>query len=157
MQGMLATGRIVVCTEQLFLPSYISHLTVSSFLPQPSPFHLNCITPDLRQSLSRSSSPFQPTVCKSVRARHPSSRSPSRETSPAMTDLMPSPQSTSGLPRNDSFSTEDIARAFRASALKPRNDRSLRIMREEEIDVPPPTPHEYISLCNGSERKRNQK
>ncbi|TKA70150.1 hypothetical protein B0A55_06534 [Friedmanniomyces simplex] len=42
---------------------------------------------------------------------------------------MPLPSSTTTqLPRNDSFSAADIHKAFKASASKPRNDLSLRIV-----------------------------
>lgn len=74
---------------------------------------------------------------------------------PAMTDSMPQPQPhAASIPRNDSFSTEDIARAFRASALKPRNDLSLRIVKHDETMVPPPTPHEAMRSFPSSPRDR---
>ncbi|KAH9845801.1 hypothetical protein Tdes44962_MAKER00011 [Teratosphaeria destructans] len=58
-----------------------------------------------------------------------------------MTDAMPLPSSTTHhIPRNDSFSTDDIHRAFQASASKPRNDLSLRIVQQPEIAPPPPSP-----------------
>lgn len=66
-----------------------------------------------------------------------------------MFDTMPEPQHNANgvsLPRNDSFSTEDIARAFQASALKPRNHLSLKIVQQDELEVPPPTPHESSSI-----------
>lgn len=73
-----------------------------------------------------------------------------------MTESMPLPQNTSQLPRNDSFSTEDIAKAFKASAKKPRNDLSLRIVRQDETEVPPPTPREYLTFSPPRDRKRQQ-
>jgi len=63
-----------------------------------------------------------------------------------MTDTMPTPigpTTTTGsgtLTRTDSFSTADIHRAFLASATKPRNNLSLRIVQQDETTVPPPSP-----------------
>ncbi|KAM0699479.1 hypothetical protein Q7P36_000481 [Cladosporium allicinum] len=57
-----------------------------------------------------------------------------------MTSTLPQPSETPRLPRNDSFSTDDIARAFQASASKPRNNLSLRVVQQDEICVPPPSP-----------------
>ncbi|KAM0705413.1 hypothetical protein Q7P35_008203 [Cladosporium inversicolor] len=54
-----------------------------------------------------------------------------------MTSTLPQPAS---LPRNDSFSTDDITRAFQASESKPRNNLSLRVVQADEICVPPPSP-----------------
>jgi len=60
-----------------------------------------------------------------------------------MTDTMPFPSSTQ-IPRNDSFSAAEIHQAFKASAAKPRNDRSLRVIAHDHDDntlaVPPPSP-----------------
>ncbi|EMC95953.1 hypothetical protein BAUCODRAFT_34716 [Baudoinia panamericana UAMH 10762] len=58
-----------------------------------------------------------------------------------MTDTMPLPSTTTQLPRNDSFSADDISKAFQASAAKPRNNLSLRIVQQDETLVPPPSPH----------------
>ncbi|KXT03162.1 hypothetical protein AC579_4971 [Pseudocercospora musae] len=58
-----------------------------------------------------------------------------------MTDTMPMPSSPAQIPRNDSFSAEDLSNAFKASATKPRNDLSLRIApSRDEPSVPPPSP-----------------
>jgi hypothetical protein len=58
-----------------------------------------------------------------------------------MTSTFPQPsQGGARLPRNDSFSTDDIARAFQASESKPRNNLSLRVVQAEEVCVPPPSP-----------------
>ncbi|KAL1582643.1 hypothetical protein WHR41_08748 [Cladosporium halotolerans] len=57
-----------------------------------------------------------------------------------MTSSLPQPAQAPRLPRNDSFSTDDIARAFKASATKPRNDLSLRVAAADEVCVPPPSP-----------------
>ena len=57
-----------------------------------------------------------------------------------MTSTHPQPTQTTGLPRNDSFSTDDITRAFQASESKPRNNLSLRVVQADEICVPPPSP-----------------
>jgi len=59
-----------------------------------------------------------------------------------MISTMPLPQSTDKLPRNDSFSTNDITNAFKASATKPRNHLSLKVVQQDETAVPPPSPHE---------------
>jgi len=57
-----------------------------------------------------------------------------------MTSTYPNPTQTSNLPRNDSFSTDDIKRAFQASERKPRNHLSLKIAQTDEPSVPPPSP-----------------
>ncbi|KAM0719328.1 hypothetical protein Q7P37_005233 [Cladosporium fusiforme] len=57
-----------------------------------------------------------------------------------MTSTLPQPAQAPRLPRNDSFSTDDITRAFQASASKPRNNLSLRVVQADEICVPPPSP-----------------
>jgi hypothetical protein len=59
-----------------------------------------------------------------------------------MTSTLPQPTRTTCLPRNDSFSTDDITRAFQASESKPRNNMnlSLRVVQADEICVPPPSP-----------------
>lgn len=59
-----------------------------------------------------------------------------------MTSTLPQPtQSGPRLPRNDSFSTDDITRAFQASESKPRNNLNLSLrVAQEEICVPPPSP-----------------
>ncbi|KAK5119527.1 hypothetical protein LTR85_007627 [Meristemomyces frigidus] len=53
---------------------------------------------------------------------------------------MPMPSSGAQLPRNDSFSADDLTKAFKASASKPRNNLSLRIVQKDETTVPPPSP-----------------
>jgi len=57
-----------------------------------------------------------------------------------MTDSMPMPTARAQLPRNDSFSTHDIHQAFKASASKPRNNLSLRVVQQDETAPPPPSP-----------------
>ncbi|KAI6826584.1 hypothetical protein KC340_g12239 [Hortaea werneckii] len=58
-----------------------------------------------------------------------------------MTDSMPMPTAGAAqLPRNDSFSTHDIHQAFKASASKPRNNLSLRVVQQDETAPPPPSP-----------------
>jgi len=57
-----------------------------------------------------------------------------------MTDAMPQPMPSVQLARNDSFSADDIHNAFKASASKPRNNLSLRIVKQDETTVPPPSP-----------------
>lgn len=57
-----------------------------------------------------------------------------------MTDTMPLPSSGTHLPRNDSFSADDLTKALKASASKPRNNLSLRIVQKSETTVPPPSP-----------------
>lgn len=57
-----------------------------------------------------------------------------------MTSTLPNPPQGARLPRNDSFSTEDITRAFKASATKPRNNLSLSIVKHDETSPPPPSP-----------------
>ncbi|GAB7366339.1 hypothetical protein MBLNU230_g8139t1 [Neophaeotheca triangularis] len=59
-----------------------------------------------------------------------------------MFDTMPQPQQQTYLPRNDSFSSQDISKAFQASAQKPRNNLSLRVVKQDETTVPPPSPLE---------------
>ncbi|KAK5168669.1 uncharacterized protein LTR77_005978 [Saxophila tyrrhenica] len=59
-----------------------------------------------------------------------------------MTSTMPLPTSQTQLPRNDSFSTDDITKAFKASDTKARNHLSLKIVKQDETTVPPPSPHE---------------
>ncbi|KAK4498183.1 hypothetical protein PRZ48_010840 [Zasmidium cellare] len=55
---------------------------------------------------------------------------------------MPMPTQQSPIPRNDSFSAEDLTKALKASATKPRNELSLRIANHDEPAVPPPSPRE---------------
>ncbi len=66
-----------------------------------------------------------------------------------MTDTMPLPSSSTTathIPRNDSFSAAEIHQAFKASAAKPRNDLSLRVIvahdhdHDKTLAVPPPSP-----------------
>ncbi|KAI7288001.1 hypothetical protein KC345_g158 [Hortaea werneckii] len=61
-------------------------------------------------------------------------------TTTTMTDSMPMPTARAQLPRNDSFSTHDIHQAFKASASKPRNNLSLRVVQQDETAPPPPSP-----------------
>ena len=53
---------------------------------------------------------------------------------------MPMPTYQSQLPRVDSFSTDDITKAFQAAASKPRNHLSIKIVQQDETTVPPPSP-----------------
>ncbi|KAK0915017.1 hypothetical protein LTR91_001819 [Friedmanniomyces endolithicus] len=62
---------------------------------------------------------------------------------------MPLPSSSTTathIPRNDSFSAAEIHQAFKASAAKPRNDLSLRVIvahdhdHDKTLAVPPPSP-----------------
>jgi hypothetical protein len=55
-----------------------------------------------------------------------------------MTDTMPMPSQRSTIPRNDSFSAEDLTKALEASASKARNDLSYRL--NDSPSVPPPSP-----------------
>ena len=59
-----------------------------------------------------------------------------------MTSTMPLPSYQTQLPRNDSFSTDDITKAFKDSASKPRNHLSLKVVKQDETSVPPPSPSE---------------
>ncbi|KAK4613458.1 hypothetical protein CLAFUW4_09190 [Fulvia fulva] len=55
-----------------------------------------------------------------------------------MTDSMPTPARQTCIPRNDSFSAEDLSKALKASANKPRN-LSIRDINDDPA-VPPPSP-----------------
>ena len=57
-----------------------------------------------------------------------------------MTSTMPMPTDQTQLPRVDSFSTDDITKAFQAAATKPRNHLSIKIVQQDETTVPPPSP-----------------
>lgn len=72
-----------------------------------------------------------------------------------MTSTFPQPAQAPCLPRNDSFSTDDITRAFQASESKPRNNLSLRVVQDQEICVPPPSPlpSRPVSVFGLPERK----
>lgn len=60
--------------------------------------------------------------------------------STTMTDMMPEPTSRSTIPRNDSFSVEDITKAFKASASKSKtSERQYRIADSNVPTVPPPS------------------
>jgi len=61
---------------------------------------------------------------------------------PTPPSLAPTPTT---LPRNDSFTNSDLTKAFQASARKPRNQLSLKIMQSQDdkpTAVPPPSPLE---------------
>jgi hypothetical protein len=52
--------------------------------------------------------------------------------------------------RNSSFSDDDITKAFQASAAKPRNHLSLKIVQQEETIAPPTSPLDQRSSMFGS-------
>ena len=54
-----------------------------------------------------------------------------------MTDTMPLPTQGSSIPRNDSFSAEDLTKALKASATKSTNELGLRRASQDETAVPP--------------------
>lgn len=89
-----------------------------------------------QHSLSNDRCPYQASPSFSIRISN--SNAP-RQPHSTMTDTMPMPTSGSQLTRND-FSTEDLTKAFKASATKPRNNLSLRIVQKDETTVPPPSP-----------------
>lgn len=64
---------------------------------------------------------------------------PSTKTTAKMTDAMPLPTQRSSIPRNDSFSAEDLTKALKASATK---KSSTNLFSQDHSAVPPPSPHQ---------------
>ncbi|CZT14627.1 uncharacterized protein RCC_00599 [Ramularia collo-cygni] len=56
-----------------------------------------------------------------------------------MTDTMPQPTQNSSIPRNNSFSAEDLTKALKASATK--KSGAFTSLQQDHSAVPPPSPH----------------
>lgn len=85
---------------------------------------------------------ISPSTTYNLQTPFKSNTTSSIKTKLKMTDTMPLPTQQSPIPRNDSFSAEDLSKALKASATKPRNELSLRIALHDEPTVPPPSPRE---------------
>jgi hypothetical protein len=55
-----------------------------------------------------------------------------------MTDAMPLPAPRTPIPRNDSFSAEDLTKALKAAVNKPRDFLNVQ---QDILAVPPPSPN----------------
>lgn len=63
-------------------------------------------------------------------------------TTTKMTDTMPLPTQHSSIPRNDSFSAEDLTKALKASAKKSSKTQAFAALQQDHSAVPPPSPHQ---------------
>ncbi|TKA30435.1 hypothetical protein B0A50_02662 [Salinomyces thailandicus] len=119
-----------VNSAELLQPRNTAHTPIITLKSNSTP-HLNVFT-DLTITIIDKTPPAK----QSNRTQTPTQAIPK-----TMTDTMPLPSNThDSLPRNDSFSTNDIHEAFKASATKPRNNLSLRVVKQDETAPPPPSP-----------------